>query len=123
MVVDKKRVPSTLEEKAMIFRQKEEHPNETWESILAIANLFTENLGRKINLSMESYSHIHLKEKRFRAELNPVDLYRPRLVPAIVIKFEKQLYARINYQLLKGPMNSGESGALVANQEKILVKI
>ena len=38
-------------------------------------------------------------------ELNPVDLTWSRLVRAIVMKFEPQLYARINDKLIKNPMN------------------
>ena len=49
--------------------------------------------------------HKQIKEKNLGTESNQADLSRARLVPATVMKFEKQLYERINKQLLKSPMS------------------
>ena len=102
-MADKKRVAITLQEKTLIFERREEHPEESWS---VIANLFSVKWGRKITKSMVYKCHKHIKDqKESGRELNVANMTRSRLVPAIIMKFEAELYQKINDSLLTNPMN------------------
>ena len=50
--------------------------------------------------------HKQLKDQEKKGdEFNAADMTRSRLVPAIVSKFETELYRKINDRLVKSPMN------------------
>ena len=102
-MADKKRVAITLQEKTLIFERREEHPEESWS---VIANLFSVKWGRKLTKSMVYKCHKHIKDqKESGRELNAANMTRSRLVPAIIMKFEAELYQKINDSLLTNPMN------------------
>lgn len=93
----------TLQEKTLIYQRREEHPEESW---TVISNLFSEKLGRKISRSMAYKCHKQLKDRmESGTELNAVSMTRARLVPAIIMKFEAELYRNINSRLLTSPMS------------------
>ena len=102
-MADKKRVAITLQEKTLIFQRREEHPEESWS---VIANLFSVKWGRKLTKSMVYKCHKHIKgQKESGRELNVANMTRSRLVPAIIMKFEAELYQKINDRLLTNPMS------------------
>lgn len=102
-MADKKRVAITLQEKTLIFQRREEHPEESW---AVIANLFSVKWGRKITRSMACRFHKQIKgQKESGRELNAANMTRSRLVPAIIMKFEAELYEKINDRLLTNPMS------------------
>ena len=102
-MADKKRVAITLQEKTLIFQRREEHPEESWS---VIANLFSVKWGRKLTKSMVYKCHKHIKDqKESGRELNVANMTRSRLVPAIIMKFEAELYQKINDRLLTNPMS------------------
>ena len=49
--------------------------------------------------------HKLFKDHKKGTEVNAADIVRSRLVPAIVRKFETELYQQINDRLVKSPMN------------------
>ena len=50
--------------------------------------------------------HKHIKDqKESGRELNVANMTRSRLVPAIIMKFEAELYQKINDRLLTNPMS------------------
>ena len=102
-MADKKRVAITLQEKTLIFERREEHPEESWS---VIANFFSVKWGRKLTKSMVYKCHKHIKDqKESGRELNVANMTRSRLVPAIIMKFEAELYQKINDRLLTNPMS------------------
>ena len=102
-MADKKRVAITLQEKKLIFERREEHPEESWS---VIANLFSVKWGRKLTKSMVYKCHKHIKDQKESVrELNAASMTRSRQVPAIIMKFEAELYQKINDSLLTNPMN------------------
>ena len=102
-MADKKRVAITLQEKTLIFQRREEHLEESWS---VIANLFSVKWGRKLTKSMVYKRHKHIKDqKESGRELNVANMIRSRLVPAIIMKFEAELYQKINDRLLTNPMS------------------
>ena len=102
-MADKKRVAITLQEKTLIFQRRQEHPEESW---AVIANLFSVKWGRKITRSMACRCHKQIKgQKESGRELNAANMTRSRLVPAIIMKFEAELYEKINDRLLTNPMS------------------
>lgn len=102
-MADKKRVAITLQEKTLIFQRRQEHPEESW---AVIANLFSVKWGRKITRSMACRFHKQIKgQKESGRELNAANMTRSRLVPAIIMKFEAELYEKINDRLLTNPMS------------------
>ena len=102
-MAEKKRVPFTIEQKIQIFERREQRPEE---SFATIAKFFTEKWGRKIDRCMVRKCHKQFKDQEKKgAEFNAADMTRSRVVPAIVRKFETELYRTINDRLVQSPMN------------------
>ena len=91
-----------IEQKKQIFERREQAPEE---SFTTIANFFTAKWGIKIDRSMACRWHKLFKDHKKGTEVNAADMVRSRLVPAIVRKFETELYQQINDHLVKSPMN------------------
>jgi len=102
-MAEKKRVTFSIEQKKQIFERREQCPEE---SFTTIANFFTEKWGIKIDRTVARRWHKLFKDQEKKgAEVNAADIVRSRLVPAIVRKFETELYQQINDRLVKSPMN------------------
>ena len=91
-----------IEQKKQIFERREQAPEE---SFTTIANYFTAKWGIKIDRSMACRWHKLFKDHKKGTEVNAADIVWSRLVPAIVRKFEIELYQQIYDHLVKSPMN------------------